>query len=115
MGLDDRELGFEPRAAGRHLGPVRLLVDPALPARLPLEVLDRVRDVDGRAVDSGRLEGLVEQPPGGADERPPGAVLLVAGLLADEHRRRPARTLPEHGLRSDLPELAATAPGSGLP
>ena len=63
---------------------VRLLVDPALAARLPLEVLDGVRDV-GPPVDPGLGHALVEDSPGGADERPSGSILLVAGLLADEH------------------------------
>jgi hypothetical protein len=43
--LDDGELRLEPWAAGRDLRLVRLLVDPALPAGLPLEVFDDVRDI----------------------------------------------------------------------
>ena len=63
--LDDRELGVEPRPAGSDLRPVRLLVDPPLPARPPFEVLDRVRDVDLRAIDPCVVERLVEEPPAG--------------------------------------------------
>src|SRR5919204_451574 len=83
--LHDRKLGFEPGPAGRHLCPVRLLVDSALPARLPFEVLDGVRDVRGRAVDPGLHEGFVQDPPGGPYERLAGSVLLIARLLAHEH------------------------------
>jgi len=36
----DRELGFEPRAAGGELAPAGLRMDAALAARLPFEVLD---------------------------------------------------------------------------
>ena len=107
--LHHGQLGLEPRAAGRDLRPVRLLVDAALAARLPLEVLDGVRDVDVDAVDPRRLERLVEQPARRADERLPGLVLLVAGLLAHEHHLGRPRPLSEHGLRPHLPEVAAPA------
>jgi len=85
LGLQQREFGLEPRPAGGDLRSVRLLVDAPLPARLPLEVLDDVRDVGQLAVDPRLLECLVEQPAGGADERLASQVLLIAGLLADEH------------------------------
>src|SRR5690348_2483553 len=86
--LHDRELRLEPGAAGHLLGPARLRVDAPLPARLPLEVLDRVRDVDLPAVDPREIERLVEQAPRRPDERAALLVLLVARLLADEHHRR---------------------------
>ena len=60
-------------------------MDPALAARLPLEVLDDVRDVSARPVDAGLVERLVEQPTGRTDERAAFAVLAVTGLFADEH------------------------------
>jgi hypothetical protein len=84
-------------------------VDPALAARLPFEVLDDVRDVDRRAVDPGRVERLVEKAPGGADERPAGAVLGVARLLADEHDLGRLPPLSEDGLRAGAPEITGLA------
>src|ERR671922_53641 len=112
--LHDRELGVQPRATRGDLGPVRLLVDAPLPARLPLEVLDDVRDVRERAVDAGLLERPVEQLPGRADERFAGLVLLIAGLLADEHRLRFRQSFAEDGLRPGLPEVARLASGSSV-
>src|SRR5439155_966620 len=76
--LDDLQLRLEPGAARRHLRPVRLLVDPSLPAGLPLEVLDGVRGVRRSPVDPGLLERLVEQTPCGTDERPADSILLVS-------------------------------------
>jgi hypothetical protein len=58
-------------------------------------VLDRVRHVGGRPVDA----------------RLPGAILLVARLLADEDDRRAGRPLAEDGLRPGLPERAEAAAG----
>src|SRR5919109_70307 len=112
--LHDRELGVQPRATRGDLGPVRLLVDAPLPARLPLEVLDDVRDVRERAVDAGLLERPVEQLPGRADERFAGLVLLIAGLLADEHRLRFRQSFAEDGLRPGLPEVARLASGGSV-
>src|SRR5439155_15731993 len=51
-GLDHRELGVEPWAAGRKLVRPRRLVDPALAALLELEVLDRVGDVEPLASEA---------------------------------------------------------------
>ncbi len=109
-----RCFGIEPRPAGRELGRARLLVDPALAASLPLEVLDRVRDVGELAVDSGRLEPLVENAPGRPDERLSGQILLVPGLLANEDDLGGAPALPEDGLRARLPEVARPAAGGRL-
>src|SRR5436190_90275 len=101
--LHHLELRLEPGPAGRHLGPVGLLVDPALAARLPLEMLDGVRHIDARAVDSGRLERLVEDPARRAHERLAGAVLLIARLFADEDRARAGGAFAEDRLGADLP------------
>src|SRR5688572_13314887 len=103
--LHDLELGLEPRPARLDLGGVRLGVNadlaapaPPTPAaqtgrRLPLEVLDRVGHVRRPAVDAGFGQPLVEHPPRRSDEGPPGQVLLVARLLADEHQLGPRGAL----------------------
>src|SRR5213080_1894358 len=69
-GLDQGDLGVEPRPAGGDLGRVRLGVNPPLAARLPLEVLHRVCDVGLTPIDTGLLEGAIEQLTGRPDERP---------------------------------------------
>src|SRR5213080_4654943 len=89
-------------------------MDTALAAGLPLEVLHRVRQVRGRAIELGLSESFVQQPPGRAHERLPCLVLLVAGLLSDEHYRSGLRALPEDGLGAELPEGAALAEGRRL-
>ena len=53
--------------------------------RVELEVLDRVGDVHPVPVDAHGNQCLVEQLARGSDEWQARAVLLVAGLLADEH------------------------------
>jgi len=112
--LQQRELGLEPRPAGGDLRSVRFLVDAALPTRLPLEVLDDVRDVGQPAVDPGLFERVVEQSARGADERPARQVLLVAGLLADEHDLGFGRPFAEDRLRPGLPEIARLTPRRDL-
>jgi len=112
--LDHGQLRLEPRAACRHLGPVRFLVDASLPSRLPLEVLDRVRHVGVGSVDLSCPQRLVEESAGGADERSAGTVLLISGLLADEHDLGCGCALAEHGLGPELPERAGLATGRRL-
>src|SRR5918999_139957 len=112
--LADAELGVEPRPAGGDLRPVRLLVNAPLSACRPLEVLDGIRHVDLRAVDASLLERAVKQLPRRADERPALLVLLVAGLLADEHHLGFRGALAEHRLRPGLQERAGLAAGGRL-
>jgi hypothetical protein len=59
------ELVVEPRVTGGDVPELGLLVDPSLSARLEVEVLDRVGEVDGTSVDAGLLEDerAVEHPP----------------------------------------------------
>ena len=77
-------------------------------------MLDDVGHVDLVAVDAGVGERLVEELPGRPDERAARLVLLVAGLLADEHRLRARGALAEDDLRPGLPELAGLAAGRFL-
>ncbi len=82
--LDLLEFGVEPGAAGGDFAGAGLLVDAALAARLPFEMLDGIGDVDVVAIDAGVGEAAIEKKSGGADKRRAFAVFTVAGLLADE-------------------------------
>ena len=83
------------------------------PRATHLKCLTDVGHVD-LPVDAGILERLVEELPGGPDERLPGLVLLVAGLLPDEHGLCTLASLAENGLRSALVEVARGAGGGRL-
>src|SRR5688572_32833971 len=58
--LDDLELLVQPPFAGFDLAGIGLLVQPLLAARLELEVLHGVGDVDTGSVDSGLGQGAIE-------------------------------------------------------
>ena len=92
------ELDLLLEQAGRDLARPGSLVQAALAFRHPFEVLDHVGDVGVLARDPGRLEGLIQDPSCRPDERLPLEVLVVSGLLTDEHHARRAPALPEHGL-----------------
>ena len=111
---DHLDLGLQPGPAGADLARVRLLVQAPPAATRPPEVLDRVGDVDPRAVDARLVQGLLEQAPGRADERLALEVLLVARLLADQHQLRALAALPEDSLGGVLPQFAAPAGGGRL-
>src|SRR5437868_6779038 len=98
-----------PPAARLDLARVGLVMDPSLAALDKFAMLDGIGDVNRRAVDARLLERRIEQRAGGTDERPPGKVLLVAGLLADEHDRGVERPLAEHRLGGMPVEVAAGA------
>src|SRR6185312_5913916 len=115
LGPDHGELGLEPRAARGQLARVGLLVQPSLAAGLPFEVLHGIGDVDLVAIDTGGHQRLVQEPSRRPDERVALPVLLIAGLLTDEHDARVTRPLAEHGLRRASIEVAAGTPGGLLP
>src|SRR5438270_7716144 len=103
------ELRLEPGAARLDFRCPRLLVDAALAAWLPLEMLDRVGDVDVASRDPRVLERLVEHCAGGPDEWCALAVFLVARLLADKHHTSLVRPGAEDDLRCSLVKIAAAA------
>ena len=107
--FEDPDLRVEPEPARRDLAPVRLFVQTSLAGRAPLEVLHRVGQVHGVAVDPRGRERLIEHAPGGADERLAGDVLLVTRLLADEDDLRGPTALAEHRLSGVFPEVARLA------
>src|SRR2546426_9249879 len=84
LGLDRRDLGLHPGAAGRELAQARRLVDATLAALDELEVLDRVRDVEPLPVQPHLDQRPVEHLARRADERRALQILLIAWLLADE-------------------------------
>ena len=93
---DGGDLGEQPGIARAHLGGVGLLVNAPLATRgrgAPLEVLDRIGDEGLRALDSRLFECPGQQASRGTDERVPGAILLVAWLLADQEAAARARDL----------------------
>ena len=106
---DQVALMLDPPAAGADLAGVGLVVDLALAALDKLEVLDGVGDVDLSAVNPGLFERCIEDRAGGTDERPPGDILLVARLLADEHDRGVERAFAEHRLGRIFVKVAADA------
>jgi hypothetical protein len=72
-------------------------------------MLDRIGDVGRGAIDPGICQRAIEQLAGGADERAPGQIFLIARLLAEEQQCGLGRRFAEHGLRRGLPQRAAPA------
>jgi hypothetical protein len=84
-------------------------VNAALPARFPLEVLHRVRNVCLPPVNPSLHQRLVEKRTSGPDERFPFEIFLVPGLFTNEHQTSMGRTVTEDGLSPSLPEITGLA------
>src|ERR1700730_2346020 len=78
-------------------------------ARDELEMFDRIGDVDFVAIDADFFQRPVEHLPGRSDEWLAGKVLLVAGLLADQHHLGSLRTFAELRLGGVFPEMTGAA------
>src|SRR3954469_9496184 len=90
--LDQRDLAIQVLAAGGYLVGQWVAI-----VRRP--ALQDVRNVDVLPLEPDRAQHLLEQFPGGADERARLLVLVVAGRLADEHDPGIRRPLARHGAR----------------
>src|SRR5207249_2151825 len=77
--------------------------------RLPPEMLDDVRDEGLLAAHAGFSERLVEHLSGGTNERLARPILLVPGLLPDEHDPGRDGSDSEDRLRRALPQVAGPA------
>src|SRR5688572_17446980 len=113
-GLYRRDLVIEPQSAREYLFAVRPFVNPSLAARLPLEMLDRVGQINLCRIETGFRQRVAQQLPGWTHEWLAGEVLLISGLLADQHQPRIRRTLAEHRLGGALPKVAPPASSSGF-
>jgi hypothetical protein len=107
--LHDGDLALEPRRARRDLLLRGGLVDAALAARLPLEMLYRVGDEERASLQPCGRERRVEQRARGPDERPRAQIFLVAGLLADQHERRGGGAFAGNAMRRMRPQGAPSA------
>jgi hypothetical protein len=77
-------------------------MNPALSTLFPLEVLDRVGDVDFGSDYAGLFKRAVKQFAGATYERLALDVFVIAGLLTDHDDARVFWSLTEHGLRGVL-------------
>ncbi len=75
---DDLELLTEPVRTGADLLRQRVAV-------AWRSALDDVADEDVRALEADASQELLEELPGGTDERPALLILVIAGRLSDEH------------------------------
>jgi hypothetical protein len=66
-------------------------------------VFHYVSYVHFRAVNSGFFEGAVEEFARGTNERMPSAILLISGLLANQHDAGVGRAFTEYSLGRCLP------------
>ena len=83
VGLNDPQFRFQPGTAGSDFVRVRLLMNPAFAARLPLEVFHHVRDVNLRPINSSFLEGAVHDFPSRTNERFARHIFVIARLFAN--------------------------------
>lgn len=117
LGRDESQFGHQPGPAREGLAQAGGFVDAPLPGLVAgeLEVLDRVGDVQAVLVDPRVPQGPGEQSSGGPDEGHALAVLLFAGLLADQHHARVRAALPEDRSGRVPVERTALAARSGPP
>src|SRR3546814_19152603 len=74
--------GVGPRPARAELRLVRFAMHAPLATWFPLEMLDGIGDVAPLPIEARRLQRLVENATGWADERRTGEILVVARLFA---------------------------------
>ena len=106
---NEPQLRFQPRTAGGDFARVRFLVNASFAARLPFEMLHRVCDVDLPAIDSGFFERAIHNFSRRSDKRFAGHILVIAGLLPEQHNRRALRAFAENSLRRSFVKRTSRA------
>ena len=89
-------------------------MQPPLAAHLVLEMFHRVGDKGLAARNPGLSEGLIEDAPGGSDERLAGNIFLVAWLLTDQHEPGANAPFAGNDLRGLLVKGTTRAAGLGV-
>ncbi len=111
VGIPNDDFSTSPRCLlTRKAGPITDCA--AVAPRRTSILLDGVRDVDPPPVDARLVERPLQETPRRPDKGLALQVLLVPGLLADEHHPGVLSALPEHGLGRLCPQVATFA-GSG--
>ena len=98
LGTNRSQFGFEPGLARRNLSPACRLMNSSLASLLKAEVLDRVCQIHGAAVQSDLPQGTIQDLPRGSDERHSLAILLVTRLLANQDHLGIRRTVSKDRL-----------------
>lgn len=114
IGLNLFDFCIEPGAAGGDFTCAGLLVDAALAARFPFEMLHCVGDIDFVASDAGFGEALIEQQAGESDEGRALNIFAVAGLFAHEDEPGASAAGPEDSLSSVLIERTGATGAGGV-
>jgi hypothetical protein len=100
---------LQPHIASVDFAQVRLFVEPAFAARLPLEVLNGIGYKDIVALECRHIQARVKYAARGAYEGTATQILFIARLLTDKHDSGIARSLARDRLRGVLPQIAAPA------
>src|SRR5262249_55640319 len=96
--LDRGDFCVEPGATRGNFTGARLLMNAALAARLPFEMLHYVRHVDLFAIDTGFDKGSVQQPPRRPYKGFTAEILVVPGLFSNQHDLRSRAAFPKDSL-----------------
>src|SRR5947209_17113027 len=103
--LHNSDLGIQPGTAGRDLRSAGLLMNAALAARLPLEMLHNVGYVHVFAVNTGFSQSFIQHRACRSHKWPSGKVFFISRLLAYHHHSRAAAAFTEDGLCAQLPQV----------
>jgi hypothetical protein len=75
-------------------------MQPDFPSRFPLEMLNRVGDVNGRAINTGRLEAFIKQLTGRTYKWPAYLIFTITRLFTHKQDCGMRFSLAEHYLGS---------------
>jgi hypothetical protein len=111
---NESPLRFQPRTAGGDFARVWFLMNASFATRFPFEMLHRVRDVNLLAIDSGFFERAIHNFSRRSDKRFAGHILVIAGLLPDQHNRCALPAFAKNGLRSPFVKMTSRAISRGV-
>jgi hypothetical protein len=87
----------------------------AFPARFPLKVLYRIRNVNLASINSGFFKRPVHDLSCRPDERFAGDIFVIARLFPDQHHRCVPQPFPKHSLGGAFVKVTCGATARSFP
>jgi hypothetical protein len=109
VGPNDPQFRFQPGTARCDFARVRLLMNSAFSAGLPLKMFHRVGHVNLRSIDSSVRERAIHNFPSWTNEWSARDIFVIARLFANQHHRCALRTFAKDSLGSAFVQMTRSA------
>ena len=107
--LNDSQFRFQPGATGCSLAGIWLLMNPSFPARLPLKMFHRVRDIYLGPINPSFLQRLIHDFSSRSNKGFASDIFVISRLLPDQHHGCALRAFAKNSLGRSFVQMTCSA------